>query len=85
MSIKQSKKAIIALNMDGTFYKEFDSAIEATKELNIKSKSSINNVLKGRSKSSAGYMWIYKEDYNSNNIYGNSKDVFKSIHFRIIS
>lgn len=72
-SIQGHKKAIIALNMDGTFYKEFDSAIEATKELNIKSKSSINNVLKGRSKSSAGYMWVYKENYNSNNIYKYNK------------
>lgn len=68
-SIKGHEKPIVALHKDGTFYKEFESATKAAKELGIKSKSAIGNVLNGRSKSSGGYLWVYKEDYNSENQY----------------
>lgn len=68
-SIKGHEKPIIALNKDGSFYKEFESIKKATLELNLKSSSSINNVLKGRSKSASGYIWIYKKDYDSNKNY----------------
>lgn len=68
-SIKGHEKPVIALYKDGTFYKEFESSVKAVKELGLKSKSSISNVLKGRSKSAGGYIWIYKEDYNSDNNY----------------
>lgn len=63
-SIDGHKVPIIALNKDGSFYKEYDSILTATKEHNLKSMSSINNNLRGRSKSAGGYIWIYKKDYN---------------------
>lgn len=63
-SIKGHEKPIVALYKDGTFYKEFESATKAAEELNLKSKSAISNVLKGRSKSSAGFLWVYKENYD---------------------
>lgn len=68
-SIKGHEKPIVALYKDGTFYKEFESAVKAAKELGIKSKSAIANVLSGRSKSSGGFLWVYKEDYNPENQY----------------
>ena len=68
-SIKGHEKPIIALYKDGTFYKEFESAVKAAKELKLKSPSAIGNVLKGISKSSAGYLWVYKEDYSPDEIY----------------
>lgn len=68
-SSEKHKKSIIALYKDGTFYKEFDSIKQATEELGLKSNSAINNVLKGRAKSSGGYLWVYKNDYNESNLY----------------
>lgn len=73
-SIKGHEISIIALNLDGSFYKEFESSVKASKELGLKSNSSINNVLKGRAKSAGGYMWIYKKDYNPSAKYIYSKD-----------
>lgn len=63
-SIKGHEKPIIALNKDGSFYKRFDSCTKASQELGLKSKSSINNVLSGRSKSAAGYLWVYEANYD---------------------
>ena len=63
-SSNKHKKAIIALLKDGTFYKEFDSIKQATEELGLRSHSAIGNVLKGRAKSSGGYLWVYKKDYD---------------------
>lgn len=63
-SIKGHEKAIVALNKDGSFYKEYSSIKQATEELGLKSLSAISNVLKGRSKSSKGFMWVYKENYD---------------------
>ena len=67
-SIDGHKKAVIALNKDGSFYKEFSSIKEAVESLSLKSKSSIGNVLKGRAKSAGGYMWVYKDKYTPNSI-----------------
>lgn len=64
-SIKGHEKPIIALNKDGSFYKEYESTTKAAQELGLKNKSAINNVLKGRSKSSGGFLWVYKKDYDS--------------------
>lgn len=68
-SIEGHEKAVVALYKDGSFYKEFESITKATYELGLRSKSAIGNVLAGRSKSSGGYLWIFKEDYNPQNEY----------------
>lgn len=68
-SIKGHEIPIIALNMDGTFNSEYESIAKASEILGFKSHSSINNVLKGRSKSAGGYMWVYKKDYDPNKNY----------------
>lgn len=73
-SIEAHEKAIVALHKDGTFYKEFKSAAIAIKELNIKSKTAISNALNGRSKSCAGFLWVYKENYDTTNEYSYKPD-----------
>lgn len=72
-SIDSHKVAVVALYKDGNLFKEFSSQKEAAEDLNIKSKSAINNVLQGRSKTCAGYIWVTKENYLNNNY---SLDIF---------
>lgn len=67
-SVEAHCKAVVALNKDGSFYKEFSSIKEASEDTGAL-RTSIGNVLKGRSKSSKGYIWIYKEDYDLNKKY----------------
>lgn len=71
-SAKGHEKAIIALNLDGSFYKEYCSTTQASNELKI-GKSAINNVLSGRSKSSKGFLWVYKSEYDPNKNYSYNK------------
>lgn len=61
-------KIIIALNKDGSFYKEYNSIKEASEEMGVP-RSAIGNALNGRSKSSKGFMWVYKDEYDSNKKY----------------
>ena len=55
-------KAIIQLTTTGEFVKEFGSTVEAGKAFNICS-SSIYQCLVGKSKTCAGYKWVYAKDY----------------------
>lgn len=48
---------VIAYNLDGTFYKEYDNIAEASKDLNIKSSSHISSCIKGKRKSAGGFIW----------------------------
>ena len=66
-SIDAHKISIVALDKNGNFFKEFNSLKESTNYFNLNSDSSINNALKGRSKTCQGYIWIYKKDYINNN------------------
>lgn len=63
-SIEGHEIPIVALNMDGSFYKEFESAVKATQELGKKYHTNICNALTGWSKSAFGYIWVYKKDYD---------------------
>lgn len=56
-------KPIIQLGIDGSFIKEWKSAIEASEKLKIGNKT-ISNCVTGRSKTAGGYKWITKEQYN---------------------
>jgi DNA-binding transcriptional regulator LsrR (DeoR family) len=53
-------KPIIQLNLEGKYLNEFKSMEIAMKETGA---TNITNVCKGRSKSSGGFRWIYKEEY----------------------
>ena len=53
------RKAILQYDLEGNFIKEWDSGKRAGLELGI-SKGNIVNVLKGRLKTSGGFIWKYK-------------------------
>lgn len=56
---------IIQLDMNGKFIKEWESATEVEKTLSIL-KTSLGNVLRGRTISAGGYRWVYKKEYLQN-------------------
>jgi len=56
---KDWKKHVLQCDKNGNTIKEWNSAYDASKSLNL-SKSAINNCLCGLSKSSGGYVWKYK-------------------------
>ena len=56
-------KPIIQLGIDGSFIKEWKSAIEASEKLKIGNKT-ISNCVTGRSKTAGGYKWVTKEQFN---------------------
>lgn len=57
------RKPIIALNLDGSFYKEFNSIVEAGHFLNSQVLTNISKAALGHIKSALGYLWVYKDDY----------------------
>lgn len=68
-SIAGHEIPVVALNMDGSFYKEYKSIAIASQEHGFKSGSAIGNALTGISKSAGNYIWVYKKDYDPNKIY----------------
>lgn len=65
-SASAHEKAIYAIDPKTMKIKyEFDSMVKAAKELNIKAKTAIGNALSGRTKTCAGYYWVYKSDWDS--------------------
>lgn len=57
--INATKKPVLQHNLDGYFIKEWETASEASRVLEI-SQSSIVMNLKGKYKKSGGYIWKYK-------------------------
>jgi hypothetical protein len=53
---------IIQLTKDNVFVREWNSATEVENKLGIY-RSNINHVLKGKLKSTGGFKWMYKEEY----------------------
>ncbi|WP_187118797.1 zinc-ribbon domain-containing protein [Bacillus marasmi] len=60
ISAKKRSRKVVQLTLDGEFIKDWDSIIEAQKSLNI---HSISAVCKGKRKSTCGFKWMYKEEY----------------------
>lgn len=56
---EKHKKPIVQYSIDGEFVERYDSKLTAAKKLGI-SPSNITNVLRGRAKTSAGYVWKYE-------------------------
>ena len=59
ISIKRGK-AVLQLDMDGNVIGKYISIKEAAEAVGLKSRNSIRNVLNGKAKQSAGYMWKYE-------------------------
>lgn len=60
-SINAAKKSIIQYDLNDNFIKEWDSAIDATRELKLKSSSGITAVCKNKRKTAYGFKWKYKK------------------------
>lgn len=56
-------KVIMQLSKDGELIKEWQSVSKICKELNFKSKATIYKTLKDIDRTSHGFKWMYKEDY----------------------
>lgn len=57
------RKPIIQLTLNFEYIKEFASCAEAAKELGFKSDESIRKACKEHWRTSGGFKWMYKEDY----------------------
>ena len=57
------RKPIIQLTLNFEYIKEFASCAEAAKELGFKSDESIRKACKEPWRTSGGFKWMYKEDY----------------------
>lgn len=55
---------VLQLDLDGNLIKEWKTTVEACTKLNIKCKSAISEVCRGKRKTAAGYVWRYKEQVN---------------------
>jgi hypothetical protein len=66
--LEKSKKkqaiAVIQLSLDNKYINQWDSVNNASNELTINAYS-ILNVCKGKQKTSGGYKWMYKEEYDN--------------------
>lgn len=72
-SIEAHNKAVIALTKDGKFYKEYKSCMEASKDLNL-CHTAITNACSNRwSRSSHGFIWVFKDQYDPNKDYSYKK------------
>lgn len=64
ISAEKCKRKVVQLSLDGENLREYDSIKEAAKSVGSKSTANIINVCKGKGKTSFGYKWMYKEDYD---------------------
>lgn len=62
--VPYNARKILQYDLDGNFIKEYISATDASKELNMKSHKSISNAAYGNYNSSAGFLWIYKDEFS---------------------
>lgn len=62
-TIKSSKRKIVQLSKNNEIIKKWDSIIDATKNLNFKSKNSIGACVTGKNKTAYGFKWMYLEQY----------------------
>ena len=55
----KQRKAVIQMDLEGNFIKEWSSVKEAARELGLKSASSISMVCRGEKKTAGGYKFKY--------------------------
>lgn len=72
------KVPVVQLNLDGGYIAEFDSYSTAAKSIN-KGTSCIVECCNGNLKSAYGFMWVKKENYNTDNIIPYKNDGCKSV------
>lgn len=65
ISVKHMEKKVVQLDLKGNFVNEWDSMRLAGRSLNKESVSSISACCKGKAKTTYGFKWMYKEDYEN--------------------
>jgi hypothetical protein len=60
--VKKLSKSVLQYNLNGIFKKEWESGKQAANALGIKSYGEISACCLGKTKSSAGYIWKYKDN-----------------------
>jgi hypothetical protein len=58
----RDKNAIVQLDKEGNFIKEYYSFNEICQAFNVPRADNVMNVLRGKQKSAYGYLWKYKRD-----------------------
>lgn len=71
-------KAVIQFDKNGNIIAEYKTAAEASRIIGI-NLGNIVDCCNGKTKTAFGYQWIYKKDYNPNNIY-----IFVNAHIKPI-
>ena len=61
--ISPKRKPVVQLSIDGEYIKEYTHAVSAAEELGFKSGESIRKACKESWRTSGGFKWMYKEDY----------------------
>lgn len=61
-NIKPFKKTVIQLSKDFDYIKEWSSVSDASRFLNVET-GNISSVCNGKRKTTGGYKWMYKDDY----------------------
>jgi len=81
-SLISGKRKIYQLDVNNNIIKEWGTIKEAHQNLKL-SRTAINNVLSGKNKTSGGYFWCYKENYNidikRHTLYDTNKKSIKQI------
>lgn len=84
MRMIQNPKSVVQLDLSGKYIATFISCGEAASSLGKESCSGIKRCCeKDKYKKAYGYIWVYKEDYNNNNIdwnyYLNGMNVYQPV------
>lgn len=61
---RKVEKSVVKLSRDMVFLEVYESSVKAAKENNIKSSSHIPRACRETHRTSGGYKWMYKEDYD---------------------
>lgn len=72
-SVKHMKKSVVQLGLNGEFVKEWNSISSAGAGLGKTTTSSISACCKGKAKTTYGFKWMYKEEYDE--LISNRKEI----------
>lgn len=61
--ISKKRIPIVQLDLEGNFIKEYAHCLDAAKEMGFKCEESIRKACKEHWRTSGGFKWMYKEDY----------------------
>ena len=59
---KIMSKKVLQYNIDGAYINEYESILEAARQIGLKGTSHIGDCCKGKRKTCGGYIWRYKEE-----------------------